>query len=53
MIMITMITLETDYGGLLSQMIEVFIPIVELIRRGKEFVVHYLVLDLNHLDRGL
>ena len=52
MIMITMITLETTYRVLRSPVIEVFMPIVEQITRTKEFVIHHLVLDLNHLDRG-
>ena len=51
--MITMITLETGYGRLQFQMIEIFIPIIEEITRAKKLVIHHLVLDLNHLDRGL
>ena len=48
-----MITLETGYGGLQFQMIEIFIPIIEEITRAKELVVHHLGLDLNHLNIGL
>ena len=32
-------------------MVEVFIPSVEEMATAKEFVIHGLVLDLNHLDR--
>ena len=32
-------------------MIEVFIPGVEQVATAKEFIIHCLVLDLNHLDR--
>ena len=32
-------------------MVEVFIPGVEQVTIAKEFIIHCLVLDLNHLDR--
>ena len=31
-------------------MVEVFIPRVEQVTTAKEFIIHRLVLDLDHLD---
>ena len=39
------------YGALQLPIVEVFIPRVEQVTTGKEFIIHRLVLDLNHLDR--
>ena len=39
------------YGALELPIVEVFIPRVEQVTTGKEFIIHRLVLDLNHLDR--
>ena len=39
------------YRVLQLPMVEVFIPRVEQVTTAKEFIIHRLVLDLNHLDR--
>ena len=39
------------YSVLQLPMVEVSIPRAEQVTTVKEFVMHHLVLDLNHLDR--
>ena len=39
------------YWVLQLPIVEVFIPRVEQVTTAKEFIIHRLVLDLNHLDR--
>ena len=42
---------SATYGVLQLPMVEVFIPRVDQVTTVKEFIIHHLVLDLNHLDR--
>ena len=41
---------SADYLGLQLPTVEVFIASVEQVIATKEFIVHPLVLDLNHMD---